>query len=349
MSDIAEATTERPSSPIAVFRSDIDKMGDEFAKTLPSHITPERFQRVAVTAVQNTPDLLEADRRSLLSSCMKAAQDGLLPDGREGAIVTFNTKEKDGQGKDKWVKKAQWMPMVAGILKKVRNSGELATISAQIVYADDEFDYSIDEQGEHIQHRPELIGDRGSAIAAYAVAKTRDGSVFVEVMTREQIEQVRSVSKAKNNGPWMQWWDEMAKKTVIRRLSKRLPMSSDVEQVVHRDDELYEFRRAARDMGSIPREPGAGIAAITDAMNKDAETGPDVIVATDEPAQPEIDVELEAQYGDLMEALRSTEDAGHVEGIANTLDDLAAEGMPETHIARLRDGIDEAQRRIAAL
>lgn len=80
---------------------------DEFAPALPSHITPERFQRVVVTAVNLNPDLLRANRLSLLNACAKAASDGLLPDGREGALVIF--------GKD-----AVWMPMVSGIIKKAR-------------------------------------------------------------------------------------------------------------------------------------------------------------------------------------------------------------------------------------
>ena len=77
------------------------------------------------------------------------------------------------------------MSMVGGILKKVRNSGELSSITAQIVYENDEFNYYIDADGEHISHRPNMFGDRGKRIGAYALAKTKDGAIYVEVMTEK--------------------------------------------------------------------------------------------------------------------------------------------------------------------
>ena len=143
-------------------RQNIARMVPQFALALPSHISPDKFQRVAITAIQNNPDLLQADRRSLYAACMKLAQDGVLPDGREAALVTFNTKQKDGT----WIKAVQPMIMVAGILKKVRQSGELSTIHAAVVYANDKFRYWVDTEGQHIEHEPILFGERGPAIGA---------------------------------------------------------------------------------------------------------------------------------------------------------------------------------------
>jgi recombination protein RecT len=134
------------------------------------------------------------------------------------------------------------MPMVAGILKKVRNSGELASVTAQIIHKNDKFRYWVDDHGEHIEHEPELFADRGEIIGVYAIAKTKDESIFIEPMTKQQVEQVRSVSRAKSSGPWVDWWEEMAKKTAIRRLSKKLPMSTDLEQTLRADDDLYDLR-----------------------------------------------------------------------------------------------------------
>ena len=87
-------------------RGAIEKMAPQFKAALPAHVSVDKFVRVTLTAVQTNPQLLEADRRTLFAAATKAAQMGLLPDGREGAIVTFK-----GQ--------AQWMPMVAGIMKLV--------------------------------------------------------------------------------------------------------------------------------------------------------------------------------------------------------------------------------------
>jgi recombination protein RecT len=218
-------------APMDAMRSTLTKMSPEFQAALPPQINVEKFIRTTLTAVQMQPDLLMADRRTLLGACMKAAQDGLLPDGREAALVIFNSKEG---------KKVQYMPMIGGVLKKIRNSGELASISAQVAYSADFFEYELGDE-EKITHKPFMGGDRGQVIAVYAVAKTKDGAVYREVMSVSDVEKVRAASRAGRFGPWVDWWDEMAKKTVIRRLAKRLPSSADVDQMMDNDNDQYEF------------------------------------------------------------------------------------------------------------
>ncbi|KAB2762800.1 recombinase RecT [Brucella anthropi] len=235
----AIAKTEKTTTPAEDFRNQWIKQESEVAVALPPHIPVERFMRVVMTAVGGNADLMNADRRSLFESAMKAAQDGLLPDGRDGALVIFNAKVKE-DNKDVWIKKVQWMPMVGGILKKIRNSGELLSLSAYVVYENDEFQYTLGDE-ETIVHRPCLDSNRGDAKLVYAIAKTKDGGIYREIMTLKDVEKVRAVSKTGKFGPWADWWDEMAKKTVIRRLAKRLPMSSDLDDLIRRDDELYDF------------------------------------------------------------------------------------------------------------
>lgn len=235
----AVTQTTQTRSPAETFRDQWSKQESEVAVALPPHIPVERFMRVVMTAVSGNPDLMNADRRSLFESAMKAAQDGLLPDGRDGALVIFNAKVKE-DNKDVWIKKVQWMPMVGGILKKIRNSGELLSLSAYVVYENDEFQYTLGDE-ETIVHRPCLDSNRGDAKLVYAIAKTKDGGIYREIMTLKDVEKVRAVSKTGKFGPWADWWDEMAKKTVIRRLAKRLPMSSDLDDLIRRDDELYDF------------------------------------------------------------------------------------------------------------
>lgn len=219
-------------TPMEAMRGTLDKMKVEFQAALPPQIPVEKFIRTTLTAVQMNPELLGADRRSLLGACMKAAQDGLLLDGREAAPVIFNTKDKG--------RVVQYMPMVGGILKKIRNSGELASISAQVVYDKDHFQYELGDN-ESITHKPFLGEERGKPIAVYAVAKTKDGAIYREVMSVADVEKVRSASRAGKFGPWVDWWDEMAKKTVIRRMAKRLPSSADLDQVIANDNEASGF------------------------------------------------------------------------------------------------------------
>lgn len=212
----------------------------DYAPSLPAHIAPDRFRSVITTAINNNPDLLRADRLSLLNACCRAAADGLLPDGREGALVVFGQK-------------ATWMPMVQGIIKKILQSGEIASFGARIVYANEldqgRFKYIITEGGEHLTHEPLLTGDRGAPALAYSYARYKSGFIDYEVLTAADIDKVRGVSRSKNSGPWVQWFDEMAKKTVIRRHAKRLPNASEIADLVARDEELTEFeeqRAAAR-------------------------------------------------------------------------------------------------------
>ena len=215
----------RQLAPIQQFRQDLERMTPEFQAALPAHIPVERFRRVAQTAVAKAPDLLKSDSKALIGACMMAAQDGLLPDGREGAIVLFRGK-------------AQWMPMVYGIIKKMRNSGEIVSLTAHPVYQGDVFKYVLGDE-ESITHVPSMADDRGPVVAAYAIAKLTGGGVERRVMLKSDIEKRRKASAAGGAGPWASWYEEMAVKTTIRSLAKRLPMSTEVEQVLARDDAMH--------------------------------------------------------------------------------------------------------------
>lgn len=207
---------------LTALRSQLTEMKPQFLSALPQHLPVDRFMRTISTAVQLQPELLECDRKSLLLAGLRAAADGLTPDGREGAFVVFKDRKAG-------TKLAQWMPMYQGLLKKVRNSGELLTITAEVVYQRDQFDYQLGDE-PRISHKPAL-GDRGQAVAAYAIARTKEGGVYRAVMTYEEIERIRAISKTgdRENSPWSQHWPEMAKKTVIRRLTKFLPSSTDLD------------------------------------------------------------------------------------------------------------------------
>ena len=228
---------ERSLSRLQVFRKEISPMEIEFKNALPAHIPVERFMRVVMTAVGDNPQLLEADRRSLFSSCTKAAQDGLLPDGREGAIVAY----KDHKA-NKVI--AQWLPMIAGIRKKVRNSGEIATWDVHAVFEGDVFNFELGDEPKII-HKPSL-SNRGKMIAVYSIATLKTGEKSRDVMSIEDCEKIRSKSKAKF-GPWIDpiFYPEMCKKTVAKRHSKVLPMSTDLDDLIRQDDDLYDMNAAS--------------------------------------------------------------------------------------------------------
>jgi recombination protein RecT len=216
----------RPISALPEVRLQLEKMEPEFAKMLPQHISPDKFVRVVLTAIQDNPDLLAVERRSLFNACMRAATDGLIPDGKRGAIVVYRDKKRG-------TKMAQWVPMIAGLREMVRNSGEIVTWDAHVVCEHDQWEY---EEGDHarILHKP-VRGDRGPVIAAYSIARLRNGEISREWMWIEELDKVRAASRAEG-GPWTFWFDEMCKKTVAKRHAKVLPMSTDIEGMFERED-----------------------------------------------------------------------------------------------------------------
>ena len=211
--------------PDREFGLQLQEFKPTLAQALPAGIAADRFMRVTMTAVQLQPELLDCERRSLFLACLRAANDGLMPDGREGAFVVYKDKKRN-------TKTVSWLPMYFGLLKKVRNTGELISISANVVYERDHFDYELGDE-ERIVHKP-AVGERGKPIAAYAIAKLKGGGIEREVMDAEAIRQVQAVSRATSEeSPWNKWPDEMARKTVIRRLYKRLPSSTEMDRYLN--------------------------------------------------------------------------------------------------------------------
>lgn len=248
-----DMTTTKAENPLVKLNEQLEQRSAQFQAALPAHIPVERFKRVVLTAIQQNPRLATADRPTLFTSAMKAAQDGLLPDGREGALVIYNTKIKVG-GQDQWVDAVQWIPMVAGLRKKVRNSGQIATWDVKAVFEKDEFLY---EEGLDVilKHRPFLDGPAGELKAVYSVCKMKTGEVSIDVMAKWQVDRIRAMSKSKDRGPWVDHYVEMAKKTVARRHSKVLPMNTDLDDLIRRDDDLYDMESASDRQNAPARRP----------------------------------------------------------------------------------------------
>lgn len=256
--ELTRTTDAQVPAAIRQIRADLNSMESQFAAALPPHIPAARFARVAMTALQNNTKLLRCDRQSLFNALMRCAQDGLLPDGREAAIVPYGTDDEGRSSADT----AQYLPMIAGIRKKVRNSGALMDWNCQVVQEGDEFEYQLGDN-PFIHHKPARTGGRTrKVIAAYSIATYPDGTVSREVMNADQIADIQRKSKAKK-GPWADpvFYPEMARKTVARLHSKQLPMSTDLDRVMHRDDELYNFAGAAADAKQVSR-PGSAAAAL---------------------------------------------------------------------------------------
>lgn len=247
--------------------------------SLPSNVTPEQFNNVALMALSTNPDIQSCTTESIMQSLIKCAQDGLMPDGREAALVKYNTKDK---ATGAWVNKAQYMPMVYGLIKRMRNSGDVTGVNAYIVYENDKFEFKIVNGIEQLIHEPVLIGDRGKPALAYCVVRLRDNDPHIEIMIADEIEKTRSKSKSKDSGPWVDWWDEMAKKTVIHRAAKRVPSTSDIMSVI-RNDQSAMMAEDADEAETQNERRSTLISQINSAIN--AETGEIVDVEPTEQPQ----------------------------------------------------------------
>ena len=214
-------------SPLVAMQGTLEKMADKFTEALPRQMDVNKFISVAKLTLNKNPKLLQADKTSLMQTFMKAAQDGLYLDGKEAAAVQYGQQ-------------VNYIPMVEGIIKVLHNSGLIKTISAEVVYSNDLFDYELGTTPK-ITHKPLITGDRGKPICVYAVAVTTNGGEYYEVMNMADIEKCRAVSKASSSphSPWVKWFDQMAKKTVIHRIAKRLPKNDAISSVVSIDDDNF--------------------------------------------------------------------------------------------------------------
>ena len=214
-------------TPLVAMQGTLEKMADKFREALPPTMDESKFISVLKLTLNKNPKLLQADKNSLLQTFMSAAKDGLYLDGREAAAVQY------GQS-------VQYIPMVEGIIKVLHNSGLIKTISAEVVYENDLFDYELGTKPQ-LTHKPLIVGDRGKPICVYAIAVTTNGGEYMELMNMQEIEKCRAVSKASSSphSPWVKWFDQMAKKTVMHRIAKRLPKNDAINSVVAVDDDNF--------------------------------------------------------------------------------------------------------------
>ena len=205
---------------------------EELAPNLPANIKPEKFQAAFITAVVNNPDILKCKASSIRTALMKCAADGLVPDGRKAALVPFKGM-------------ATYMPMSEGMMDRAKELGDAFSFTAEVVCAKDEFTVNMADPAD-TQHTfgKEVFGDRGDIIGVYAIFRSKDGHpIHRELMSIEEVEKARKVSRMGNSGPWQNWYSEMCRKTCIRRGIKYVPVSQEFRTIVERDDEHVEFKR----------------------------------------------------------------------------------------------------------
>lgn len=219
-------------------------MEAQFRAALPSVITPERFTRLVLTAISTTPRLAQCSRESFFGAIFQAAQLGLEPNTPTGQayLIPYGNQ-------------CQFQLGYRGQIQLAYRSGVMRDVSAHVVYENDEFDYELGLTPK-LTHKPKL-GKRGNPIGVYAVYHTKDDGYGLEVLSWDEVmDFAKKKSKASGNGPWKTDPEEMAKKTVVKRLLKYAPMSADFVRAMAADETVKNFDPAKDKAADLLDEEG---------------------------------------------------------------------------------------------
>lgn len=258
---------------IGAIKLQLEKGKALIAQVAPKHLTADRMVRLAMLAVSKQPKLAECSGMSILKSMMVASELGLEPGGAlgHGYLVPYRVNQAKRGEPARWVNECQFIAGYRGLAKLARNSGEIEIVEAHPVYPGDKFVVRRGTVSELV-HEPDYMSgeDRGDkAVCYYALARYKSGAVQFEVMTRAQIEQIMRSTQSKGEyGPWLDHFDEQARKTCIRRLAKSLPLESEKHKDLLRALEVSD----ARDDGDADIEIPADVVSVEEPTNPNEAT-----------------------------------------------------------------------------
>ena len=220
-----EVTTQKESKTLK------DWLGSDYFKqalqhALPTHMKPDRFVRIALTQIMKTPKLAECSQESVLKAMLDLSSLGLEPDGRRAHLIPFRNNKT---GKTE----VQLIIDYKGLIELAKRSGEIVMWRAELVCEKDGFGWS----NGIVDHKINWLAPRGKVLAVYSHVKNKSGVDEYEVLTLEDVEHARKKSRAANDGPWKTDFNEMAKKTAIRRHSKKLTLSPEFHEALVKDDD----------------------------------------------------------------------------------------------------------------
>lgn len=253
-------TTELRTTPqerMSALKAALEKALPNIKSVAARHLTPERLVKVVLGAASRQPLILDCTPVSVVKSVLQAAELGLEPGSSLGEfyLVPFRNS-KTGQ------REAQGIPGYRGLIALARRTGEISNLYAEAVYKGDEFECELGLEPKLV-HKPDYDNenreDPKNLTFVYAVARFKDGSYQFVVMSRKQVEAIRRRSKAGSDGPWVTDFEEMAKKTVIRRLAKYLPMSVEMAKALQLQAaaEDGDFTEVVLDGELVDPEPAA--------------------------------------------------------------------------------------------
>lgn len=271
-------------------RNTLEERADVIATLLPRHFTPERMIAAVLVAATRNEKLFQCTKASLLLSVLRVAQWG-LDIGRTAHLVPFKTK----QGK----LICEAIPDYRGLIELCINSRHVRKMRARAVYEGEHFraEYGLADVLEHIPH---FAPEKRTLTHVYCVAWLRGGESTFEVMSRAEVEAIRAGAPSKDSDAWKKHFDEMAKKTVVRRLTKQLPQTPQLQDALGADDGVAPmFERRVASQLLLPADaPGAFSAGADEYGGTPSERLDPATLAADEggdvPAQEQGETRTEA-------------------------------------------------------
>ena len=236
----------KKQEPQVTMKDWIAKSEKAIAKALPGTITPDRFARMATTAVTLNPELGECTPASFIGAMLQAAALGLEPNTPLGQayLIPYKRSVKTANG---WMKvpEAQFQIGYRGMIELAHRSGDFKSIEAHVVYENDEFEYELGLEPK-LKHKP-AMKNRGKITWVYAVYKLKSGGYGFEVMSVEDINEHRQKYSKAAKSPWDTAWEGMAKKTVIKQALKYAPLKSEFVKAMVNDDVTLNFKEELAD------------------------------------------------------------------------------------------------------
>lgn len=242
----------------------IKQMQGEIKKALPAVMTPERFTRIVLSALSTNPKLGQTTPQSFLAAMMTAAQLGMEPNtplGQAYLIPFYNNKTHCSE--------CQFQLGYKGLIDLAYRSGEVSIIQAQVVYEHDSFNYSFGLEPV-LKHIP-AASDRGEPTYVYAMFRTKEGGFGFDVMSMDAVRIfAQQYSKSFSSGPWQRNFEEMAKKTVLKKVLKYAPLKSDFQRGLALDGTIKAD--VGEDMYAVP----GTVLEVDSETGEVTEVGPDV-------------------------------------------------------------------------
>ncbi|AJE32553.1 recombination and repair protein RecT [Corynebacterium humireducens NBRC 106098 = DSM 45392] len=232
---LTQSTTNTPAQRPAVTLADqVRSMEGQFRMAMPRGMEAAQLVRDALTALRQNPQLGECDPATVLGGLMTCAQLGLRPGvlGHAWLLPFWDNKSR--------TRRAQLVVGYQGLVELAHRSGQIKSLIARTVYANDTFDvdYGLEDK---LVHKPVMRGPKGEPIAYYAVAKFTTGGHAFYIMSHDEMLEYRdahATAKTRDGkvvGPWATNFEGMALKTTVRQLAKWLPKSTEMAQGLEAD------------------------------------------------------------------------------------------------------------------